>query len=106
MRYAAQALIGLVLTVAPAMAHQSYVDGAVSSSPSDYPGAPRQINDAPPAPYAMNYVEEAAENIGVRDGRWDMYSSNSAENRPYLPSISGTMGSSGPMLKLQWHPGE
>lgn len=90
----------------PALAHQSYVDGAVSPSPADYPGAPKQINDAPPAPYAMNYVEEAAQNIGVRDGRWDMFSAHPAENQPYLPSLSGGVGSEGAMLKLQWHPGE
>ena len=108
MRYAAYAVIGLMLAanISPAPAHQAYVDGAVSASPADYPGAPNRIKNAPPAPYAMNYVDEAAQNIGVRDGRLDMYSSNPAENRPYLPSVSGAMGDSGPMLKLQWHPGE
>ena len=108
MRYAAYAVIGLMLAanITPALAHETYTDGAVSSSPADYPGAPKRISDAPASPYAMNYVDEAAQNIGIRDGHLDMYSSNPAENRPYLPSVSGAMGGSGPMLKLQWHPGE
>jgi len=108
MRYAAYGVIGLMLAanISPALAREAYTGGAVSSSPADYPGAPKRVSDEPATPYAMNYVDDAARNIGVSDGRWNMFSSNPAENRPYLPSVSGAVGGSGPMLKLQWHPGE
>jgi hypothetical protein len=108
MRYLAP-MIGAVLAVAsmnPAMAHQSYVDGAVSASPSDYPGAPKRIQDNDAAPYAMNYSEEAAQAMGVRDGQMDVFSTDSAESRSNLPYLSGGVGAEGAMLKLQWHPGE
>jgi hypothetical protein len=88
------------------MAHQSYVDGAVSASPSDYPGAPKRIQDNDAAPYAMNYSEEAAQAMGVRDGQMDVFSTDSAESRSNLPYLSGGVGAEGAMLKLQWHPGE
>ena len=102
-------MIGVLLAAAnlgPAAAHQSFVDGAVSASPADYPGAPKPVHDTAKAPYAMNYSDEAAQTIGVRDGHWDVFSAKPAENQPYLPSLSGGLGSDGAMLKLQWHPGE
>jgi hypothetical protein len=109
MRYLATAIIGTVLAMAsmtPAMAHRSFVDGAVSNSPLDYPGAPKRIQDNDAAPYAMNYSEEAAQAMGVHDGQMDVFSTNSAESRANLPYLSGGVGAEGAMLKLQWHPGE
>jgi hypothetical protein len=105
----AQAMIGILLAAAsfgPAAARQTYVDGAVSASPSDYPGAPKPVQEKTESPYAMNYTDEAAQTIGVRDGRWDVFSAKPAENRSYLPSLSGGVSGDGAMLKLQWHPGE
>jgi len=34
------------------------------------------------------------------------FSAKPAKNQPYLPSLSGGLGSDGAMLKLQWHPVE
>ena len=76
------------------------------SSILQYPGAPKRVYDDPRPPYAMNYADEAAQAIGVRDGQVDVFSTKSPENSPYMPSFSGGLGSDGAMLKLQWHPGE
>ena len=107
MRIMTKAVLGVALLAAsfsPALARKTYIDGAASLSPSDYPGAPRPVRD-PDAPYAMNYADEAAQSIGVRDGHVDVFSTKPAENQSYLPSFSGGLGSDGAMLKLQWHPG-
>jgi hypothetical protein len=104
----AKVTIGIALLAAsfgPALARQTYIDGAASTLPTDYPGAPRPVRD-PDSPYAMNYADEAAQAIGVRDGHMDVFSAQPAENQSYLPSFSGGLGSDGAMLKLQWHPGE
>jgi hypothetical protein len=104
----AKVTIGIALLAAsfgPALARQTYIDGAASTVPTDYPGAPRPVRD-PDSPYAMNYADEAAQAIGVRDGHMDVFSAQPAENQSYLPSFSGGLGSDGAMLKLQWHPGE
>jgi hypothetical protein len=109
-----KAMIGMILAAAsltmasmgPAVARQTFIDGAVSASPTDYPGAPKPVRDTADAPYAMNYSDEAAQTIGVRDGHWDVFSAKPAGNRSYLPSLSGGLGGDGAMLKLQWHPGE
>jgi hypothetical protein len=113
-RILTKALIGMILTAASfaaasgtsAMAHQTYVDGAVSASPAEYPGATHLVQDKAESPYAMNYADEAAQTIGVRNGRLDVFSTKPAENQPYLPSLSGGVSGDGAMLKLQWHPGE
>jgi hypothetical protein len=109
MRLVAKAILSVALlavSLSPAMARRTYVDGAVSASPMDYPGAPKPPRDNPASPYPMNYSDEAAQAIGVRDGHMDVFSTKPAENRSYLPSFSGGLGRDGAMLKLQWHPGE
>ena len=109
MRMMVKAMLGVALLATglqPALARNSYIDGAASSSPADYPGAPNPVRDEQPGPYAMNYADEAAQAIGVRDGHVDVFATKPAENSPYMPSFSGGLGSDGAMLKLQWHPGE
>ena len=107
MRQMARILIGVALLAgSPAMARQTYINGAVSASPRDYPGAPKPVRDESSSPYAMNYVDEAAQTIGVRNGHMDVFSAKPADNHSYLPSLSGGLGGDGAMVKLQWHPGE
>ena len=74
-------------------------------SPLRYPGAPKPPNDGPAGPRPMNYADEAAQAMGVRDGHLDLFSSHPAPNNPLMPAVSGGLGSDGAMLKLQWHPG-
>ena len=75
------------------------------STTLQYPGAPRAVHYDPRPPYAMSYAEEAAQNLGVKDGHMDVFSTRPGPSG-YLPSVSGGLGSDGAMLRLKWHPGE
>ena len=71
-----------------------------------YPGAPKLVYDDLHPPYAMNYADEAAQNLGVKDGHMDVFSTQPTASSSYMPSISGGLGGDGAMLRLRWHPGE
>jgi hypothetical protein len=75
------------------------------SSTLQYPGAPKPVYDDSHSPYAMNYADEAAQNLGFRDGHMDVFSTQ-PKSSSYLPSFSGGVGSDGAMFHLKWHPGE
>jgi hypothetical protein len=75
------------------------------STTLQYPGAPKPVYDDKRLPYAMSYAEEAAQNLGVRDGHMDVFATH-PESSGYLPSISGGVGGDGAMFRLKWHPGE
>jgi hypothetical protein len=75
------------------------------SSTLQYPGAPKRVYDDEKQPYAMNYADEAARNLGVKDGHMDVFSTQPT-NSGYMPSISGGLGGDGAMVRLRWHPGE
>ena len=110
MRYAGKIMVGaalVLLSFSPAMARMSTFGATPISSPSNYPGAPRPVyDDDVKAPYAMNYADEAAETLGVKNRQLELFSAKPAENEGYLPSLSGGVGGDGAMFKLQWHPGE
>jgi len=53
-------------------------------------------------PYAMNYADEAAQTLGVREGKWEAFTPRSSD----MPSVKGSMDSGRPMLILQWRPGQ
>jgi hypothetical protein len=55
-------------------------------------------------PYAMNYSDEAAQSLGVNDGKWEAFDTGSSSS--LMPSLKGGVDSSGAMVQLQWHPGE
>jgi hypothetical protein len=74
-------------------------------SPLRYPGAPKPPSDEPASPYPMNYVDEAALALGVKEGHMDLFSSRPAPGNPFMPVFSGGLGSNGAMLKLQWRQG-
>jgi len=97
-------VIGLVGAGTPAIA-ASVPNQSHLSSILQYPGAPRPVYDEPRSPYAMTYVEEAARNLGVNNGRMDVFSLHSGTSS-YMPSISGGLGGDCAMLRLKWHPGE
>ncbi len=80
---------------------QNHVSGILR-----YPGAPKPVYDDTGPPYAMTYVEEAAQSLGVRNGRMDVFSTQPSSSSSYMPSISGGVGGDGAMLRLKWHPGE
>jgi len=51
-------------------------------------------------PYAMSYTDEAAQRLGVQDGRWEAFQTRSSD--PLVPSFKGGVDSGGAMFKLQW----
>ena len=75
------------------------------SAPLQYPGAPKPADNEQHTPYAMNYAAEAAQNLGIKDGHMDVFSTGQ-DSSGYVPSLSGGVGSDGAMLWLKWHPGE
>ena len=75
------------------------------ANPMQFPGAPKRVYDDQPLPYAMNYMDEAAQTLGVKDGHMDVFSTK-PDNSGYMPSISGGVGGDGIMVRLRWHPGE
>jgi hypothetical protein len=56
--------------------------------------------DSHALPYAMNYTDEVAERLGVHDGQWGAFDTNSSD--PLLPSFKGGVDSGSAMFKLQW----
>jgi hypothetical protein len=75
------------------------------STTLQYPGAPKPVYEDRKLPYAMNYTDEVAQNLGVKDGHMDVFSTRPASSS-YIPSISGGVGGDGAMVRLRWHPGE
>ncbi len=73
---------------------------------SPYLGQPKPVSDEQKSPYPMNYADEAAQTLGVRDGHMDLFSTQPSRNNPFIPTVSGGLGGDGAMLRLQWHPGE
>ena len=53
----------------------------------------------------MNYADEAAQTLGVKDGHLDIFSSRPEPNNALVPTFSGGVGSDGAMIRLQWRPG-
>jgi hypothetical protein len=60
--------------------------------------------DSTPQPYAMNYSDEVAQKLGVQNGRWEAFDTQSSD--PLIPSLKGSIDHSGAMLSLQWRPGQ
>jgi hypothetical protein len=50
------------------------------------------------SPYAMSYSDEAAQKLGLKDGQWEAFKSDT----PGMPSFNAGVGDGGPMLRLQW----
>jgi hypothetical protein len=77
----------------------------ILASPLSYPGAPKRIYNDPKQPYAMNYTDEAAQALGVKDGHMDVFSTQPTDRNNLMPRLSGGVDSSGAMIRLQWRPG-
>ncbi len=59
-----------------------------------------KFSDRDKTPYAMNYTDEAAQTLGVKDGKWEAFSTGSSS--PLMPSLNAGADSGGAMIKLQW----
>lgn len=108
MRRTATFLLAAGLTfLAPsfAMARGFQTDNSLDAA-THYPGAPRIVRDDKPTPYPMNYSDEAAQNLGVRNGHMELFNTASRDDNALAPALSGGVDGNGAMFKLQWHPGE
>ena len=54
-----------------------------------------------PSPYAMRYSDEAAQTLGMKDGKWEAFTPTSS----LMPRINGVLEGGRPMVRLQWQPG-
>ncbi len=54
-------------------------------------------------PYAMNFTDEAAQTLGVKNGRWEAFDTGSSHNG-LTTSLSGGIDRGHAMIKLQLHP--
>jgi hypothetical protein len=70
-----------------------------------YPGAPQTVHDEAQSPYAMNYADEVAQSLGIKNRHVDVFSTEPGSSG-YMPSFSAGLGSDGAMFRLKWHPGE
>ena len=95
-----------------AFAFAALAASAASASPYRVPnGSPAwptehqkalRYAETKPQPYAMNYADEAAQTLGVKDGKWEAFTPRSSD----LPSVKGSLDGGRPMLILQWRPGQ
>lgn len=80
------------------------LDNGRRPAPMSYPGGPKPVNDDVKPRYPMTYLDEAAQTLGVRNGRLDLFSSHPVENNALIPVLSGGISGKGAMLRLQWRP--
>jgi hypothetical protein len=59
----------------------------------------------PAAPFAMNYTDEAAQTLGVHDGRWEAIDLGPSRSG-LVPKVSGAIERGNPMIQLQWRVGQ
>ena len=66
------------------------------------PPSQHQLDQAaiPSQPYAMNYSDEAAQTLGVQNGKWKAFNIHSSN--PLMPSLKGGIDHGGAMISLQW----
>jgi hypothetical protein len=96
---------GTLVFVLAALAAGSGPASAFRISDSNAPGPTEhqrrlRVADNQTQPYAMNYVDEAAQTLGVRDGRWEAFQPRSGA----MPALKGGLDGGRPMLFLQWRP--
>jgi hypothetical protein len=96
LRIFAFAFLAVTAGTAPAWAFR--VPDAGATQPTEHQIQLRDA-DSRPSPYAMNYADEAAQKLGVRDGQWEAFDSRS---NPVM--LKGGLDGGRPMLTLQWRP--
>ena len=68
--------------------------------PTPHQRALRYAETHPDQPYVMNYADEAAQNLGVKAGKWEAFSTHSSD--PLMPSFGGGIDGGRLMFGLQW----
>ena len=89
------AVAALILGMAPAHA---YTKPDFNAAPTIPHVRESQLADSKPT--VMNYTDQMAQSLGVKNGGWEAFTSND----PMMPSLRGGIDGGAPMLKLQWRP--
>ncbi len=55
-----------------------------------------------PSPYAMRYTDEAAQTLGMKDGKWEAFT----PVNPLMPRVNGGLEGGRPIVRLQWQQGQ
>jgi hypothetical protein len=94
------AFLALLAGASPVLAFQP--PNASAAWPSEHQMELRYA-DTQTQPYAMNYTDEAAQRLGIHDGQWEAFETQSSN--PMMPSFKGGVDNGSAMFKLQWTPG-
>ena len=91
------ACLALIAAIVPASAFRPPQTNTAFPTPHQLE---LRYQDSQSQPYAMNYSDEAAQNLGVHDGQWEAFKTHS--NDPLVPSFKGGVDNGAAMFKLQW----
>jgi len=87
--------VAALLAAGPAFAFRAPDPNAAWPTPHQLEG---RYADTAREPYAMNYSDEAARRLGLADGRWEAFNSQSTGGA----TLKGGFDSHGAVLRLQW----
>jgi hypothetical protein len=99
MPFLACACLALVGATLPALAFRPPDTAAPMTTPHQQD---LRYADNQSQPYAMNYTDEAAQQLGVHNGQWEAFNTHSTD--PLVPSFKGGVDNGSAMIKLQWVP--
>jgi hypothetical protein len=74
----------------------------MTGPPNPPNSAPVAAPDLSVAPYAMNYTDEAAQALGVHNGRLDAFSIKPSSKDSLLPTLRGGVDKGGATVQLRW----
>ena len=93
--FASGLVVAALLVAGPAFAFRVPDPNAAWPTPHQREAA---YADRERQPYAMNYSDEAAQRLGLADGRWEAFQSQSVAG----PTLKGGLDARGAVLRLQW----
>lgn len=95
------AFASAVLAASAASASPYRVPDGSAAWPTEHQKALR-VAETQTQPYALTYADEAAQTLGVKEGKWEAFTPRSSD----MPSVKGSLDGGRPMLILQWRPGQ
>lgn len=66
------------------------------------PGMHLPKEEPPPPAYPLSYADEVARNLGIANGKMDVFSVSPAHDNDLAPSLKGGIDRNGAGVKLQW----
>jgi hypothetical protein len=71
---------------------------------TEHGAIPKYQDQQPTQPYAMNFTDEAAQTLGITNGRWEAFDTGPSRNG-LTTNLSGGIDRGHVMIKLQLRPG-